>query len=355
MSRGAVFRRRKRVVTSTIAAAAIALLLFAAPAEATFPGQNGKLAFSSCGPDDCGIFVSAADGSNPVQITHNPEFIILHGTIRMVDTYPAWSADGSRIAYARVHANGDTEVRIANADGSGDRSLIAGTQPAWSPDGTRVAFARPGHAIAVVNADGSGPVNLATGIASGPDWSPDGQRIAFAASLGIETEIVSMNLDGSNRVLVTSGSPGAGASDPSWSPDGGRLAFERGPTTIDPTELFIVNADGSDLTQLTENSPDFPEPSGPDDEGPAWSPDGSLIVVSRVTGAGTLYTIRPDGTGLTSLGRGGTTPAWQPLPGPQRADYKNASKFCKALRDFLGDEQFAEQYGNLGKCVSRNH
>jgi TolB protein len=334
------------------AVAAIALLLLAAPAQATFPGQNGKLAFGSCGPEDCGIFVSAADGSDAVQITHNPEFIVVGGTIHMEDGYPAWSADGSKIAYARTHANGETEVRIVNADGSGDRSLIAGTQPAWSPDGSRIAFAKgPGKSVAAVNSDGSDPVNLPTGIASQPDWSPDGRQIAFAASLGGTDEIVVMNLDGSGRTLITFGSPGTGSSDPSWSPEGSRIVFERG---NDPAELFAANADGTGLVQLTENSPvppDFLEIG--DDEGPGWSPDGSLIVFSRIRGAGILHTIRPDGTGLANLGVGGTTPAWQPLPGPRRADYKNRSKFCKALRDFLGGEQFARQYGSHGKCVSR--
>jgi hypothetical protein len=57
---------------------------------------------------------------------------------------------------------------------------------------------------------------------------------------------------------------------------------------------------------------------------------------------------------LTSLGVGGVTPAWQPLSGPRREDYKNTSKFCKALRDFLGDEPFAAQYGSHGKCVSHH-
>jgi hypothetical protein len=78
-----------------------------------------------------------------------------------------------------------------------------------------------------------------------------------------------------------------------------------------------------------------------------------LIVFSRIGGAGILHTIRSDGSGVASLGIGGATPAWQPLPGPRRSDSKNRSKFCKALRDFLGRERFAEQYGSHGKCVSR--
>ena len=43
---------------------------------------------------------------------------------------------------------------------------------------------------------------------------------------------------------------------------------------------------------------------------------------------------------------------WQPLVGPRRADYKNASHFCKAEREFLGDAAFRQKYGNHGGCVS---
>ena len=56
---------------------------------------------------------------------------------------------------------------------------------------------------------------------------------------------------------------------------------------------------------------------------------------------------------------GSGAPDWQPSPGPQRSDYKNAAQFCKAERDFLGDAAFTQKYGGganaFGKCVSQNH
>jgi hypothetical protein len=48
----------------------------------------------------------------------------------------------------------------------------------------------------------------------------------------------------------------------------------------------------------------------------------------------------------------GVTPDWQPLVGPRRADYKNASHFCKAEREFLGEQEFGQKYGSHGGCVS---
>ena len=72
--------------------------------------------------------------------------------------------------------------------------------------------------------------------------------------------------------------------------------------------------------------------------------------------------MNPDGTNLTRLTNNVAfdgTPSWQPLPGPQRSDYKNAAQFCKAVREFLGDEAFTQKYGGganaYGKCVSQNH
>jgi hypothetical protein len=71
---------------------------------------------------------------------------------------------------------------------------------------------------------------------------------------------------------------------------------------------------------------------------------------------------RVDGTEqtrLTDSSSAEVTPDWQPLPGPQRGDYKNASHYCKALREFLGDAAFRNRFGGdanaHGKCVSANH
>ena len=79
---------------------------------------------------------------------------------------------------------------------------------------------------------------------------------------------------------------------------------------------------------------------------------------------GWLETIRPDGNGRSTLARLDELynlyePDWQALPGPQRSDYKNASHYCKALHEFLGDEVFRARFGGAanahGKCVSANH
>ena len=81
-----------------------------------------------------------------------------------------------------------------------------------------------------------------------------------------------------------------------WSPDGDRLAFVDGGHEFGPNEIYVINADGTGLTQIT---------SGYFDTSPAWSPDGKLIAFARGSAGGTInydiYVMRPDGTGLRNV------------------------------------------------------
>jgi len=128
--------------------------------------------------------------------------------------------------------------------------------PAWSPDGTRISFTgwlRRGErpSVYVVSADGSDLKSL--GLGALPEWSPDGSRIAFVdyGDTGSYGEIVSINPDGTDpRPLTRTGSDTVPAGL-AWSPDGRRIAFSSSHDGDD--EIYVVNADGTGQTQLTDN------------------------------------------------------------------------------------------------------
>ena len=154
-----------------------------------------------------------------------------------------------------------------NADGSNQIQLTSSTRggfnPAWSPDGTKIAFASIGTGIDVMNADGSNRTTLVEGgvwVLDSPSWSPDGTKIAFTSGDSFSNQIVVMNTDGSARKQFD----GYNDYGPVWSPDGTKIAFTR---LLDDSfrsaDIYVINADGSNPINLT---------SHPDSGSPAWQP-----------------------------------------------------------------------------------
>lgn len=191
------------------------------------------------------IYSMNADGSNLVQLTN------------VSDNAPAWSPNGTKIAFERLF-NGNGDIMAMNADGSSVVNLTntpnaADFNPKWSPDGTKVLFVsnRTGtDCIFVMNADGSNLIQLTTGAdKEQPDWSPDGSKIAFH-TLGGVFKIWTMNADGSNQVQISAGED----SEADWSPDGTKLVFTT--TRNAATEIYVMNADGSNQVRLTNNTID---------------------------------------------------------------------------------------------------
>ena len=190
--------------------------------EPSWSPDGTKIAFIREGFNTpTGILTMNADGSDPHQVFSTPQIERLGGGL-------AWSPDGTKIAFAFNFVLGNTHILITNMDGSGGRDLTGNpvsdfdeqtfdAQPAWSPDGTQIAFVgrlTVGGTVGlwVINADGSHPVQLTqnTDVPGdrSPSWSPDLSHIAFER----DGRVWTMRADGSQQTNVTAGS------SPHWEP-----------------------------------------------------------------------------------------------------------------------------------------
>lgn len=223
--------------------------------------DGSRLAFAR----DAELWVSEAEATNGRHVSM--------ADARIVEV--VWSPDATRIMYSTMtwtdYFCAETMAWIANAEGGGSDRLSSGIGTAWSPDGTKVVVTRPENPIDacpptdihLVAVDGSeDPVVLAGEPATeeGAVWSPDGTRVAFTSTRENNHDIYLMDADGSNIVRLTD-HPGRD-SDPAWSPDGERIAFM---TNRDGNaEIYVVGTDGSNPINLT-NHPEW-------DGDPSWGP-----------------------------------------------------------------------------------
>jgi len=237
------------------------------------------------------------------------------------------------------------QIWLVHADGTNLHELAPGTpdgkaSPDISPDGTKVIFSSWMDPTQIWEApiEGGQPVMVSTDCAAAsgclehdPTYSSDGKRVAFmrvedagspqaSSVIGVrDLATHAVTLLETTRVLLTTGD----LAQPTWSPDGLQIAYHRNtqaPTDEHPSKIRIeiVNVDDSGLREL-------PAPDGEAEAAdPDWSPDGSLIVFSSmgnregegIGGSTGIFTIHPDGTGLTELCgnclQGGIAPSWTP-------------------------------------------
>jgi Tol biopolymer transport system component len=198
--------------------------------------------------------------------------------------------------------DGNAEIYAMNDDGSSQTRLTNNSandyQPAWSADGSQIAFFTNRDAgdyeVYKMDADGANPVRLTTsgGDDGGPAWSPNGAKIAFHSARDGTFEIYSMNADGSSQTRLTPLANGGFEADAEWSPDGTKIVFWS--DTDGDSDIYTMNADGSGRTQLTFN--------GASDTHPVWSPDGTKIAFrSTRDGNDEVYTMNANGSGQTNL------------------------------------------------------
>jgi Tol biopolymer transport system component len=180
-----------------------------------------------------GIYVLDAHGANPRRVTTTPE--------QAVDTLPAFSPDGKRIAFPRFLSgtpagHAQSAIFVVNTDGSGLQQLTDmatnASYPNWSPDGTRIVFndnsgngsLTVAQNVWVMNADGTNLVNLTNTTAGvnwafGADWSPDGTKIVYISVSTTSRTIAVMNPDGSDSTDIWTAPDRVGIDDPDWGPN----------------------------------------------------------------------------------------------------------------------------------------
>ena len=240
---------------------------------------------------------------------------------------PSWAPDGTHIAFKR---SDEVFVRDVTTDAAPLRltnKAVAtenNTQPAWSPDGASIVFrtnredpTRNVGDVWIMNADGTDerPLIVQPGDQRYPSFSPDGRHIAYMSrSEGGTADIWIADADGTGAHMLYDS--GREDSAPAWSPDGTKLAFEtHGPVESVDGDIFVLDLPTGRVTQLTADRPGAPV----HDEGPAWSPDGTMIAFTseRADPAGDVWIMQADGSNprrLTTNSILDESPDWQPIP-----------------------------------------
>lgn len=216
---------------------------------------------------------------------------------------PDWSPDGEKLTFYS-NRGGNYDIYVMNADGTNEARLTTkktkDTMARWSPDGTQLVYVSELDGIRhlfLMNADGTKQRPFTSGpcACEDPTWRPDGKAIAYHRYCKDDPNkarsIYERNIDTQTETKL--GQSSMREIQPAYSPTGDRIAFVGCDNDFSDANIFIMNANGSGLEQLTDSGLDFR---------PRWSPDSNKIVFrSKRLGNDDLFIMGISGAGRTRI------------------------------------------------------
>ena len=293
------------------------VILFANALWATYPGQNGRIAFSAKFTGTWQLYTMEPDGTDLFQVTALPP-------TENPFWFPDYSPGGKQLVFCH-DMTGAVELYVVNVDGTGLKQITNdGTDnlfPRWSPDGTRILFStgfisdRFGyHHLATIRPDGSDRQQLTDVLFDDyqAEFTTDGKYIVFASTRrNLISALWMMNANSSSAKQLVPAALEAGG--PDVSPDGAHMVFYDKQNTEQPGTLWVALTDGTQRVQLTSRNQLL---AG----SPVFSPDGKKIVFNGSTPdgfGGDIMVMNADGSEIKtvlSCADGCALPDWGPKP-----------------------------------------